>query len=263
MPVNFIKNKLCLVCVFVFGCSPKKTEKVQSDQNSVKAALLGSMEEFVSGMFSDQKMKSTRLETATLQGVFVTETQDFKGNKLSDKKWKDLWDANKSLGMPINCSTWFDFFISGDQEQFFPEDDKKEKHLLQYKICRGTLDAAPSKSPIVNSIKKILVACSRTLKVNSVDWIVYRSVKARHHASAARNPEQSTCTAWNPNLSFQNILGTIVHYSYTRECIRNCDVIESNCKGNELVTFREYSAFPTPELMSKMGAKSGNQDCEK
>ena len=249
--------------VFLLSCTPKAQPPKDSQTDNLKRNVLDSTEQFLSGFFLDEKMRQTRLESAYFQETFVFENAVKDNSANTDLGWRNLWQQNKTIGVRIRCSGWFDAFLSGDQESFTSSEEKGERFILQYRICTGPLGPNTDSSGPLGWVRSLASYCAAKVTFQSTkayDWTVYRTVNIKHHASMNLGQAQSQCTAWKSKLFYLNLLGKQVNYSHFRECTRPCDPQESKCKTN-IVQFSEYAEYPTAEYLDSMRPQNGNSSC--
>jgi hypothetical protein len=159
------------------------------------------------------------------------------------------------------CTAWFDSYLSGKQKQTSGVDQQSSReveNLEQVRYCAEHKILAADNKP--QGLVRLWRMCQgqKQPEVKPVFRMI-RALRLEHHASIMARPDRLTCEPWRPTPEGnQNILGTVVQFSFARNCSLDCTqeatlpaCVQAKKEGADTVTFQELAEFPTERLIQR------------
>lgn len=254
-------------CFTTSSCIPQKRPEVPKSEVNNSALRTAATSGLNLLLEYTQRTGSTAalVESATLVTPFVKNPNPAKQNAPTAEQsaeWKSdaEWLGNTSSN--VTCSAWFDSLLIGDQATTRAAKSKNEKYLLQFKICRSPAEKdSESKWSWLSSVWQ---KCVGLVKDGRATWNVYRTLPIQAHALVASSPQMQECSAWDRNISFINLMGPIIHYSFTRSCRLRCEqnmaqksagvlnwLSQACASTRETIEWTEFAEYPDQELTAK------------
>jgi hypothetical protein len=228
--------------------------------------------------------KGALVDTINQPQVFRYSNQPFAENRWksdiellqqlsSDEIAQPAAGATQAGSLPLFCSAWFDSYLTGDQLKQTGENEsgKQVRALQQFKFCVQA--PAPSgNNKVKEALKWIGHRIPKCLRINRLKpFAIHRTLEFGFHSGVMTRADLVTCSTWEaiPNGN-RKLLGTIIQYSYQRQCALDCKAGtpgQVSCEINPAdAKFFEYAEYPTKELVQQQtsvtGTGSAQQDNE-